>query len=121
MRIITDEFMKHMLSKTKQYSVVILKAGTNREKEEIEKIIWEHGRRNFGLRADGVLPIVCAVSDGSDVAGVRIFDATVVEVKEIMDEDPSTKPGFSSTKYMLDEVFQVTACQSDYRLNNKSR
>ena len=93
MRIITDEFMQQMLSKTKQYSVVILKAGPNRQKEEIEKIIWEHGRRNFELRADGVLPIVCAVSDGSDVAGVGIFDATVEEVREIMDEDPGVKAG----------------------------
>jgi hypothetical protein len=72
---------------------VILKAGPNREKDDIEKIIWEHGRRNFGLRADGVLPIVCAVSDGSDVAGVGIFDATVEEVREIMDEDPGVKAG----------------------------
>ena len=30
-----------------------------------DQIVWEHGRRNFSLRADGVLSIVCPVLDGS--------------------------------------------------------
>ena len=60
---------------------------------DVEKIVWEHGRKNFALRADGVLPIVCAVSDGSDVSGVGIFDAAVDEVRQIMDEDPGVKAG----------------------------
>jgi hypothetical protein len=93
MRTISDEFMRQMLSKTKQYSVVILKAGPNRRKDSIENIIWEHGRRNFALRADGVLPIVCPISDGSDVLGIGIFDATIEETKEIMNEDPGIKAG----------------------------
>ena len=90
---ITDEFMQQMLSKTKQYCVVILKAGPNRNDEGVEKIIWEHGRRNFALRAEGVLSIVCAVSDASNVSGVGIFNAPVDEVKKIMDEDPGVKAG----------------------------
>ncbi|MGA9080638.1 MAG: hypothetical protein WB581_10475 [Halobacteriota archaeon] len=59
----------------------------------MEKIIWEHGRRNFALRADCVLSIVCAVSDESNVSGVGIFNAPVEEVRKIMDEDPvATNP-----------------------------
>lgn len=42
--------------------------------EGVEKIIWEHGRANFSMRADGILPIVCPVSDGSDLSGVGIFN-----------------------------------------------
>ena len=91
--MVTDEFMQQMLSETKQYCIVILKAGPNRNEDGVEKIIWEHGRRNFALRADGVLSIVCAVSDGSNVSGVGIFNATVDEVKKIMDEDPGVKAG----------------------------
>jgi hypothetical protein len=90
---VTDEFMRHMLSKTKQYCIVILKAGPRRNEDGVEKIIWEHGRRNFALRADGVLSIVCAVSDGNNVSGVGIFNATVEEVRKIMDEDPGVKAG----------------------------
>jgi len=36
-------------------------------------VIWEHGRRNFGLRDDGVLAVVLPVRDDSDVCGVGVF------------------------------------------------
>ena len=89
--IITDEFMRQMISQTRQYCIVILKAGPKRHEEGVEKIIWEHGRRNFELRAEGVLSIVCPISDGSDVSGIGIFNAPLEEVKKIMDEDPGVK------------------------------
>ena len=75
------------------YCIVILKAGPKRKEDGVEKIIWEHGRRNFALRADGVLSSVCPVSDGSNVLGVGILNAAVEEVKKIMDEDPGVKAG----------------------------
>lgn len=58
-----------------------------------DKIIWEHGRRNFELRRDGVLCIVCPVRDGSDVSGVGIFSTTVEETRKILDEDPGVEAG----------------------------
>jgi hypothetical protein len=91
MTTITDEFMRGMLQKTKNYCVVILKPGPNRNKPEAEKIIWEHGRRNFALRADGTLSIVCPVSGGSELAGIGIFNASLDETKKIMDDDPAVK------------------------------
>jgi hypothetical protein len=104
MATITDEFMRQMLTKTGNYSIVILKAGPHKNDEGAEKIIWEHGRRNFELRADGVLPIVCPVSDGSDVSGIGIFNAPIEEVKKIMDEDPGVKAGIF--------VYEIHACRS---------
>jgi len=104
MTTITDEFMRQMISKTKNYCIVILKAGPNRNEDGAEKIIWEHGRRNFELRADGVLSIVCPISDGSNVAGVGIFNADVEEVKKIMDEDPAVKAGVL--------IYETHACRS---------
>jgi len=101
---ITDEFMQQMLSTTKNYCIVILKAGPKRNEDGVEKIIWEHGRRNFALRADGVLSIVCPISDGSNVMGVGIFNAAVEEVKKIMDEDPAVKAGVI--------VYEMHACRS---------
>jgi hypothetical protein len=83
---------------------VILQAGPNKHEDGVEKIIWEHGRRNFALRADGVLSIVCPISDGSNVSGVGIFNATVEEVKKIMDEDPGVKAGVF--------VYEIHACRS---------
>ena len=93
MPTITDEFMHEMLSKTRKYCLVILKAGPNKHQEGADKIIWEHGRKNFELRADGLLSIVCPVSDGSEISGIGIFNAPIEEVKKLMDEDPAIKAG----------------------------
>jgi hypothetical protein len=102
---ITDEFMKQMLTTTKSYSIVILKSSPKRNSlEGVDSIIWEHGRRNFALRAEGVLSIVCPISDGSDVAGIAIFNASVEEVKSIMDEDPGVKAGVF--------VYEIHPCRS---------
>ncbi len=101
---ITDDVMRQRLSATKQYCIVILKAGPKKNEEGAEKIIWEHGRRNFALRAAGLLSIVCPISDGSNVAGVGIFNANVEEVKKIMDEDPAVQAGVL--------IYETHACRS---------
>lgn len=101
---ITDDFMRQMISRTRSYCIVILKAGPNRNKSGVEKVIWEHARRNFMLRADGKLSIVCPISDGSDVSGIGIFNAGIDEVKRIMDEDPGVREGVF--------VYEVHPCRS---------
>ena len=72
--------------------------------QKVEKIIWEHGRRNFSLRADGVLAIVCPIADNSGTVGVGIFNDSTEKVKEIMDEDPAVKEGVF--------VYEVHPCRS---------
>ena len=104
MTTISDEFMKQMMTTTKNYCVIILRAGPNKQMAGVEKIIWEHGRRNFALRADGLLSIVCPVSDGSDVSGIGIFNASVEETKKIMDEDPGVQAGVF--------VYEIHPCRS---------
>jgi hypothetical protein len=93
MEPITDEQMFARMAETKQYTVLTLKAGPNREMDGADKIIWEHGRRNFQLRADGRLAIVCPVRDGSDVSGFGIFNLDVDETIELMKDDPAVKAG----------------------------
>jgi hypothetical protein len=93
MTVITDNYMREMLTKTKGYTLVLIKDGPNRHRPDADAIIWEHGRRNFGLRADGVLAIVCPVSDRSPLDGLYIFDAPVDEVRRLMDDDPGVKVG----------------------------
>ena len=90
---ITDEYMRQMLATTKDYCLMVLKAGPNRHAPGVDAIVWEHGRRNFSLRADGSLSIVCPVGDGSDVCGIGIFDLTVDAARRIMDEDPGVRAG----------------------------
>jgi len=101
---ITDEFMKEMLAKTKNYCIVILRDGPNRNSPDEKKIVWEHGRRNFALRRDGLLPIVCPISGAGEVSGIGIFNASLEETKKIMDEDPGVTAGIF--------VYEIHKCRS---------
>ncbi len=90
---ITNEYMHEMLAKSKGYTLMLLKAGANYDAPDAGATIFEHGRRNFVLRAEGVLPIVCRVTDDSEWSGIGIFDAPVEEVVRIMDADPGVQAG----------------------------
>jgi hypothetical protein len=90
---ITDEYMLERLAKTRNYALLLLKQGPNWSAPDRDQIVWEHGRRNFALSADGVLAIVCPISDDSSWCGIGIFDATDEEAARIMDDDPGVKAG----------------------------
>ncbi len=104
MQTISDEFMLQMMTTTNTYSIVILKHGPKRDLVDRDKIVWEHGRRNFALRAEGILAIVCPVNDGSDVTGVGIFNTSADETRRIMDDDPGVKAELF--------VYEVHPCRS---------
>ncbi len=93
MTVITDDLMRDMLAKSKTYTLVLLKAMPKRYEPDAPPIVWEHGRRNFSLRADGRLAIVCPVMDDSGWSGIGIFDAGIEDVTRIMDEDPGVQAG----------------------------
>ena len=93
MTIITDEFMRQMQEKSREYCVCILKTTPKRGQTGANRFVTEHNRRNFALRAQGPLSILCQIADGSGVIGVNIFNASVDEVKKIMDEDPAVQAG----------------------------
>lgn len=103
MKTFSDEEMGQLLPTAKQYSVVILKRGPRFGDESSAQIIWEHGRRNFGLRDDGVLAVVLPVTDESDGCGIGVFAATVDETAAIMADDPGVAAGVF--------VYQVHACR----------
>ena len=100
---ITDDYMREMFPKTREYSAVILRKSHAYTLPGAEKIVWEHGRRNFALRAEGILAIVCPVRDGSEVSGFGIFNGTVDEIRRVMDEDPGVKAGVF--------VYEIHACR----------
>jgi hypothetical protein len=90
---VSDDEMRAGLATVKVYSAVILVAGPNFGTPEAQQIIWEHARRNFGLRADGLLNIVCPVGDDTEVCGISIFDLDVEATRTVMDEDPGVQAG----------------------------
>ena len=91
--LITDDYMKERLSQAKPYTVAILKKGPDYHNPDASQIIWEHGRRNFLLQEEGLLPIVCPVNDGTDVAGVGLFTTDIEHTKLILEDDPAIKAG----------------------------
>lgn len=91
--MITDDQMRERLKAAKPYTLVILHKTAKLGELGSDKIVWEHGRRNFQLRDQGVLAIVCPVGDESAVAGIYIFTASPEETKRIMEEDPGVRAG----------------------------
>ena len=96
MAAITDEYMHQMRRQAQMYSLVLLRRGARYHEPGADAIIWEHGRRNHALRADGVLAIVCPIADDSPWAGVGIFGTSLDETVQIMDGDPAVQAGVLS-------------------------
>ena len=93
---ITDAYMREMLSKTRPYTVLIIHKTSKFGQPGTDKIVMEHGRRNFQLRRDGKLSVVCAINDGTDVSGVGVFATSVEETRRIYEDDPGVKAGIFS-------------------------
>jgi hypothetical protein len=85
--------MQEMLGRTRPYTVVILHRTAKYGEPGTDKIVWEHGRRNFELRRDGKLCVVLPVRDETDVAGIGVFSTSIDETRRIYDEDPGVKAG----------------------------
>jgi len=91
--------LKESLAAALPYTIVILTAGPSfsppgpDRDPEVAKTIWRHGKRNFALRAAGLLAVVCPVADGTNITGVGIFAATPEDVDRIYSKDPAVKAG----------------------------
>lgn len=68
--------------------------------------------RNFRLRAEGVLSVVCPVVDSGEVKGLGIFNASVEETRRIMDGDPGVQVGIFSYEAHLCRGFPGDALPS---------
>jgi hypothetical protein len=90
---ITDDEMRDRLTKTRDYAVVLLRVTDRLVRPAVDPIIWEHGRRNFALGAQGIMPIVLPATDGSDWAGVAVLDVPAEQAAAIMAEDPAVTAG----------------------------
>ena len=90
---ITDERMHAPEPTTRTYTAVILKDGPNRHADDADAVIEEHGRRFRQMRADGLLSIICAVDDDTEVDGIAIFDLGTERTRDLMDVDPGVRAG----------------------------
>ncbi len=94
---ITDAYMTEQLGRSAAYTVVLLHRGPAYAGEGADAVIWEHGRRNFALRAQGVLDVVVPLPPAPGVteglAGIAIFSAPPDEVRALLDTDPAVEAG----------------------------
>jgi hypothetical protein len=90
---ISDEDMKQALAQTRAYTVVLLTRGPAYDPPNSDATIWEHGRRNFALRAAGLLSIVCPISHARRMAGVCVFVSDAEQTDAIMAADPAVLAG----------------------------
>ena len=89
----TDDDMRAALATTKAYTAVLLHHGPSYGSPDTAAVVWEHGRRNFELRAAGQLAIVLPVRDDSTLSGIGIFALDEAETRAVMDADPGVVAG----------------------------
>ena len=107
---ITEETFASMRSRAREFTLLILKTGPRYEapgpdrSASFSETIYAHGKRNAALHAAGLMPIICPVADGSDVAGIGVFDASPEDVDRIYAADPAVRAGFLA--------YEVHPCRS---------
>lgn len=90
---ITDDYMRESLKRAKGYTLVLISHGPNWDASDRDAVVWEHGRRNFGLRRQGDLAIVCPVRDDTPLSGLYIFSTDAEKATAIMERDPGVLSG----------------------------
>lgn len=87
---ITNEQIEELARSAAPYSLVVLRWGPNRTGADAAAVELEHQRRMVGLRADGVIAILCPVASDS-ICGVAIMDTPTAEAERIMQADPCVR------------------------------
>jgi hypothetical protein len=93
MKTFTDDEMNQLMNSARPYSLVILKPGPNSLDATAPSLMWEHGRRTFGLRDAGVLAATLVVLDDSELWGIRVLTGTVDDTVALLNDDPGVAAG----------------------------
>ncbi|GFG75845.1 hypothetical protein [Mycobacterium botniense] len=113
MKTFTDDEMNQQMINARPYSLVILKPGPNSSDESAPSLMWEHARRNFGLRDAGVLAATLVVLDDSDLWGIRVLTGTVDDTVALMNEDPAVAAGIFTVEVHPCRGFVGGATEAD--------
>jgi len=91
--VISDAAMLERLAAASTYTAVLLNATDAFVRPAVDRIVWEHGRRNMALVDAGLLAVVLPVGDDSRLAGIGVFAADLETTGEIMADDPGVRAG----------------------------
>jgi uncharacterized protein YciI len=93
---ISREQVRERVARGKRYSLLLLKAGPNRDMdaEQAKRIQIEHVQYLFGLIEDGVILINGPLPDHDTIRGISIYKSDdVEEVARIAAGDPAVRAG----------------------------
>lgn len=90
--VVTDEQIQELAATARPFSLALLWWGSERHMDGAEAIERAHQRRILGLRADGVIAVLCPGGDDT-LAGVAIMTVPPEEAEEIMAGDPCVQAG----------------------------
>lgn len=88
----TDDQVRELAATAVPYSLVLLWWDDGRSQEGADGIEAAHQRRMVGLRADGVIAILCPAATDS-LAGAAVLDVPADRAREIMADDPCVRAG----------------------------
>jgi hypothetical protein len=94
---ITDAFMFERLGRARTFTVLLLRVTDKYDPDappgsEQRRLIWEHGRRNFALQADGKLSLIGPAVE-YPYAGIGVFNVSASETAQLLDDDPAVRAG----------------------------
>ena len=95
---ISDAYMQERLSRMRGYVMVLLRKGPAYEaplqRSATQKaIIWEHGRRNMRLQAEGAMALVGPVVGAGEIVGACVFTVDAAAARTLMDGDGAVQAG----------------------------
>ncbi len=90
---VTDETMRGRLSAAKSYTTIVLRKTPAFVRPDVDRIVWDHGRRNMALVDAGLLSVVLPVNDDSGLAGFGVFALTPEDTVTVMEADPGIRAG----------------------------
>ncbi|WP_375400509.1 hypothetical protein [uncultured Amnibacterium sp.] len=103
-----DAEVESLLATSRDYTMVVLRAGPNRQAPEASELVQQHGVRTLRLRKGGWLRVVARVADTSPLAGVCVFDLDLEQTRRLMASDPAVRAGV-----LLFEAHRVHAFPGD--------
>jgi len=101
---ITDAEIRTLAESAKPYSLAILRWGPDRHQDGAGGIELEHQRRLVGLRAEGIIAVLCPVASDS-VCGVLIMTVPPTEAMSLMTDDPCVRAGMMTCEVHLCHSF----------------
>ena len=101
---ITDIEMRENLARMRNFTVGLLRVGPNYQPPDTRDaaqaaIVWEHGRRNMQLKAEGKMPLVGPLSGAAPIVGLCVFAVSIDEARALMAGDPAIQAGIFTVEF----------------------